>query len=161
MACSRGAAAFRPPSAPSLVAAFNAGFKMRHITGGVWTEGRSAGHPLQPGQASIVIYRDGHTQIASWGRDAVMGSDVVSVRQNLALIVDGGRTVPDLLTDRTHKWGTFNSQLQFTWRSGIGIDAQGRLIYAAGRQMSITQLATALVDAAPSAPCNSTSTTAS
>jgi hypothetical protein len=131
---------------PRLVAAFNAGFKMRHITGGVWTEGRSAGHLLQAGQASVVIYRDGHTAIAKWGRDASLTPDVVSVRQNLSLIVDGGRAARDLVTDRTHKWGTYNSQLQFTWRSGIGIDPQGRLIYAAGRQMSITELATALID---------------
>jgi hypothetical protein len=76
-----------------------------------------------------------------------MSADVVSVRQNLALIVDHSQPAPDLVTDRSHKWGTYNSQLQYTWRSGIGIDAQGRLIYAAGRKMSITELATALVDA--------------
>ncbi len=132
---------------PRLVAAFNAGFKMKHITGGVWTEGRSAGHPLEDGQASVDIHRDGHVTIDQWGRDTHMSPDLVSVRQNLALIVDRGRAVPDLLTDRTHKWGTFNSQLQYTWRSGLGIDAQGRLIYAAGREMRITQLAAALVDA--------------
>ena len=132
---------------PELIAAFNAGFRMRHITGGAWTEGRVAGHPLENGQASAVIYRDGHTVIGQWGRDVSMTSDVVSVRQNLDLIVDGGLPVPGLVTDHANRWGTTHSQLQYTWRSGLGIDSHGRLIYAAGREMSLTQLAQALSDA--------------
>jgi hypothetical protein len=91
---------------PGLLAAFNAGFKMKHITGGVWTEGRNAGHPLEDGQASAVIYRDGRTAVVDWGRDARMTPDVISVRQNLALIVDGGKKPPDHLNVRRHMGGS-------------------------------------------------------
>lgn len=131
----------------SAVAAFNAGFRFRHTLGGIYTEGRHAVRPLENGVASIVIHRNGVADIAKWGRDASMTSDVVSVRQNLALIVDGGRAVDGLVTDRANQWGSRKSQLQYTWRSGVGVDAQGRLLYLAGRQMSLSELAQALAKA--------------
>ncbi len=131
----------------SVIAAFNAGFKFKHTAGGIYTEGRHAVRPLQNGLASIVIRKDGTADIAEWGRDATMGTDIASVRQNLDLIVDHGAPVGGLLTDRAGRWGTVKSQLQYTWRSGVGIDAQGRLIYAAGHKMTLTQLATTLSQA--------------
>lgn len=132
---------------PLAIAAFNAGFKFRHTPGGFYSEGRSAVRPLQAGLASLVIRKDGTADVARWGRDATMTPDVVSVRQNLALIVDQGRPAPGLASDRGLKWGTSRSQFQYTWRSAVGVDASGRLIYAAGSKMTLAQLATALVDA--------------
>ena len=129
------------------VAAFNAGFKFRHTSGGVYTEGRNAVRPLAEGLASIVIRRDGTADIAKWGRDARLTADVVSVRQNLALIVDGGVPVAGLRSDRGGQWGSRKSQFQFTWRSALGVDAQNRLIYAAGRQMTLVDLANSMVSA--------------
>ena len=76
-----------------------------------------------------------------------MGPDIASVRQNLDLIVDHGAPVKGLVTDRGGRWGTVKSQLQYTWRSGLGVDAQGHLIYVAGRKMTLTQLATTLAQA--------------
>ena len=137
-----------PVSARStVVAAFNAGFKFRHTPGGFYSEGRHAVRPLQAGLASLVVHRDGTADVADWGRDAQLTPDVVSVRQNLALIVDGGHPVAGLSSDRGLRWGTKKSQFQYTWRSAVGVDAHGRLIYAAGSQMTLVQLATALVDA--------------
>lgn len=130
-----------------VIAAFNAGFKFKHTKGGVYTEGRHAVRPLQDGLAAIVIRKDGTADIAQWGRDATMGPDIASVRQNLDLIVDHGAPVKGLVTDRGGRWGTVKSQLQYTWRSGLGVDAQGRLIYVAGRKMTLTQLATTLAQA--------------
>ncbi len=129
-----------------LIAAFNAGFKFKDTLGGAYTEGRTI-RPLVKGEATAVISKDGTVDIVDWGRDVSSTAGLASVRQNLALIVDGGKPVPDLRTDQHQKWGTPKSQLQFTWRSGLGIDAQGRLIYAAGRQMTLTQLATTLARA--------------
>lgn len=37
--------------------------------------------------------------------------------------------------------------MQFTWRSALGVDGKGRLIYAAGRRMSLTALAAAMANA--------------
>ena len=130
-----------------VIAAFNAGFKFKHTKGGIYTEGRSAVRPLQDGLAAIVIRKDGTADVAEWGRDATLGPDIASVRQNLDLIVDHGAPVKGLVTDRGGRWGTVKSQLQYTWRSGLGVDAQGRLIYVAGRKMTLTQLATTLAQA--------------
>mgnify|MGYP001305107243 CR=1 FL=1 len=129
------------------VAAFNAGFKFKDTAGGVYTEGKSAVRPLEDGLASVVIHSDGTANVARWGRDATMSADVVSVRQNLSLIVDGGAPVDGLMTNADGLWGSRKSQLQYTARSGLGVDAQGRLLYAAGRDMSLGQLASALADA--------------
>lgn len=136
-----------PKDRPTVIAAFNAGFKFRHTRGGVYTEGRDAVRSLQPGLASLVIDSRGRADVVSWPGPAALTKDVVSVRQNLALIVDGHRPVPGLKSDRGGNWGTRKSQFQYTWRSAVGVDAQGRLIYAAGSRMTLMQLARAMVDA--------------
>ena len=131
----------------TLIAAFNAGFKFRHTAGGVYTEGQHAVRPLEAGLASLVIRRDGRADVNAWPGKSALSPDVVSVRQNLDLIVDSSRPVPGLESDRGLRWGTKKSQFQYTWRSAVGVDAQGRLVYAAGSQMTLAQLATAMVDA--------------
>jgi len=133
-----------PAQRPSLVAAFNAGFKFKDTAGGAYTEGRPVVRPLQNGLASIVIRSNGKVEIDKWGRDATLSNDVASVRQNLELIIDHGIMDPGLISDRNLRWGSAKSQLQYTWRSGIGVDVSGRLIYAAGPKASLTDLASAL-----------------
>lgn len=131
----------------NVLAAFNAGFKFKHITGGAYTEGRQLVRPLKAGSASVVIHRDGTVDVAKWGRDATITSDIVSVRQNLALIVDGAKLVPGMSVDRGGQWGSPKSQFQYTWRTALGIDTQGRLIYAASHTMTLTELAQSMVGA--------------
>ncbi len=130
-----------------VIAAFNAGFKFKNYPGGIYTEGRHAVRPLANGLASLVISKSGRADIVAWHGGNQVPPDVVTVRQNLHLIVVGGRQAPGLISDRSHRWGTTNSQLEYTWRSGLGIDAQGRLVYAAGPKMSMGELASALIDA--------------
>ena len=93
-----------------------------------------------------MIGKDGRADVEAWPGDSALSS-VASVRQNLSLIVDGGRPVDGLTSDKGLKWGTKKSQFQYTWRASVGVDAKGRLIYAAGSQMTMMQLATAMVDA--------------
>ena len=76
-----------------LVAAFNGGFKLGDLPGGWYTDGR-VNKALVPGQASVVVYRDGHLDVGEWGRQVELTPDVVSVRQNLGLLVDDGRPTP-------------------------------------------------------------------
>lgn len=130
----------------TLIAAFNAGFKFKDTAGGVYTEGRNAVRPLQVGIASLVIGKDGKADVEAWPGDSALNG-VASVRQNLSLIVDGARPVDGLTSDAGAKWGTKRSQFQYTWRASVGVDAQGRLVYAAGSQMTMMQLANAMVDA--------------
>jgi hypothetical protein len=130
----------------SLVAAFNSGFRFRHIEGGYMTEGRVA-VPLVEGDASVVIDRDGRIDVGAWGRDVVMDPNVASVRQNLHLIVDNGRVVGGLRDNADGLWGTRRNQLQFTWRSGIGVTADGNVVVVAGDKLTLSALAEALTRA--------------
>jgi hypothetical protein len=141
-----GTASVPSPDVGSLVATFNSGFKMADITGGFYQDGRAA-RPLHDGQASTVIDRRGRITVGAWGSDVRMTPDVVAVRQNLGLIVRNGSPVPGLTVNAGGTWGTARNQLQYTWRSGLGIDAKGDLIYVAGNHMNLITLATAMADA--------------
>ncbi|MGW4523994.1 hypothetical protein [Amycolatopsis sp. NPDC004378] len=127
----------------ALLATFNSGFKFRDTPGGFYADGRT-GIPLKDGLASLVIDKAGVATVALWGRDARMTPDIAAVRQNLELIVDGGKPVPGLSGNPAGQWGSTKNQFQFTWRSGVGVDARGRLLYVAGNQLTLTALAGAL-----------------
>jgi len=129
-----------------LVAAFNSGFKFQDTAGGYYAEGRTA-VPLVDGQASFVIMADGTATVADWGRDVHMGPGVRAVRQSLQLIVDGGHPSVDLTSNTQGAYGTRRQQLQYTWRSGVGTDGHGGLVYVAGAGLDLRTLAAALVDA--------------
>ena len=86
---------------------------------------------------------DGSATVGQWGRDAQLGATVAAARQNLHLIVDGGQVLPGLRQDAGGRWGT-PSHAAPAWRSGIGVDAGGRLIYASGNQLTLDVLADAL-----------------
>jgi hypothetical protein len=135
-----------PGAATSLVAAFNAGFLMSSANGGYYTDGRTI-LPLRSGAASFVVYKNGTSTVALWGRDATMTPGVVSVRQNLDLIVDGGKPVPGLNATDTTRWGATLGDQIFVWRSGLGVTADGALVYVGGPGLNITDLADLLTRA--------------
>jgi Phosphodiester glycosidase len=139
-------APIQPGAATSLVSAFNAGFLMSAANGGYYTDGRAM-FPLRSGAASFVVYKNGTSTVALWGRDATMTPDVVSVRQNLDLIVDGGKPVPGLNATDTTRWGATLGDQVFVWRSGLGVTADGALVYVGGAGLNITDLADLLTRA--------------
>ncbi|GAA1115440.1 phosphodiester glycosidase family protein [Kribbella jejuensis] len=128
---------------PDLVATFNAGFKMKDSHGGWWTP-ESAAVPLVDGRASVVILRDGSARVGTWNRTLRMTNDVVAVRQNLDPLIVDGRIADNLTTNANGRWGTVRSQFQYTWRSGLGTDAHGNLIYVAGNKLTLATLAAAM-----------------
>jgi len=130
----------------ALAATFNSGFKLTDISGGFYAKGR-VGKPLQAGQASLVINNRGQLSVGQWGRDITMNPHITAVRQNLALIVDGGHWVSGLRVNADHRWGTAQNQLQYTWRSGIGTDRAGNVVYVAGNKLTLNTLATAMTNA--------------
>jgi hypothetical protein len=140
-----GGARVAPGDVPTLVATFNSGWKMTDTHGGFYLAGQSAGH-LLPGQASLVIDSSGAATVGQWARDVTMNPHVVAVRQNLALIVDNGLPVAGLASNRGRRWGSYENQHQYTWRSGVGVDAAGDLIYVAGANLTLQTLAAALAD---------------
>ncbi len=136
----------QPPAANSMVAAFNAGFLMSGANGGYYTDNKTI-LPLRAGAASFVIYRNGTANIGQWGRDVTMTANVVSVRQNLSLLVDGGQPAPGLNASDTTQWGNTLGNAIYVWRSGIGITADGALVYVGGPGLNITDLADLLIRA--------------
>lgn len=140
-----GGARVAPGDVPSLVATFNSGWKMSDAAGGFYLAGRQTGK-LRKGQASLVINDSGAATVGRWAQDVAMTSHVVAVRQNLALIVDHHQPVSGLSTDSGHRWGIFESQGEYTWRSGVGVDARGDLIYVSGENLTLQTLAAALAD---------------
>jgi hypothetical protein len=131
----------------SLLAAFNAGFMMSDSRGGWFSNGRTA-MPLRAGAASLVFRNDGTADVGIWGRDVTMSMSVTAVRQNLQLLIDGGAPTA-LVTTRAYElvWGnTIRHQLA-VWRSGVGITRNGRLVYAAGRGLTVPQLTEGLLAA--------------
>ena len=126
-----------------LVAVFNAGFKTRDSHGGWWTT-ESAAVPLVDGRASAVIDRNGTVQVGVWNKTVRMGPDVVAVRQNLDMVIVDGTIADGLANNATGAWGSTRSQFQYTWRSGLGTDAKGNLIYVAGQGLTLATLAAAM-----------------
>jgi hypothetical protein len=126
-----------------LVATFNSGFKMTGSHGGYYAD-HTVVRPLRPGAASMIIDDAGTISIRAWGADPRPGPGITAVRQNLALIVDHGAPMPGLDANSDDRWGNAKNQLQYTWRSAVGVDATGALFYVAGDYLTLTTLARAL-----------------
>lgn len=140
------AAAVAPSDYATLVAGLNSGFKLDSSLGGYYTEGKMV-RPLVDGRASLVIFADGSMTVGAWGRDVRMGANVASVRQNLNLLVDGGQNLAAGDPNDTHRWGATLGGRVYVWRSGVGIDVRGNLIYVGGPALNIGTLADVLVRA--------------
>ena len=135
-----------PSAARTLVAAFNAGFLMSTAQGGYYTDGKTI-IPLRRGAASFVVYRNGAATVGAWGQTVTMTRSVVSVRQNLDLLVQDGKPVPGLDATTTTKWGLTLGNAVYVWRSGLGVTADGALVYVGGPGLNITDLANILARA--------------
>jgi hypothetical protein len=135
-----------PGQLPDVAAAFNSGFKMSAFSGGFFLDGATV-RTLVDGKASAVIDDKGRLSIGQWGRDIQMSSHVRAVRQNLALIVEGGQPVPGLDSNVDLRWGTLHNQLQYTWRSAMGITRSGDIVYVAGDKLNLATLGVALAQA--------------
>jgi hypothetical protein len=127
-----------------LLATFNSGFKLVDSRGGYTLHGHTYA-PLKDGLGTIVGYRNGTVNIVPWSHGPVAPSNVLYARQNLPLIVDHGQPNPTLSTGA--QWGATVGNAILVWRSGIGIDKHGNLIYAAGNDQTVMSLAAALIRA--------------
>ncbi len=131
----------------TLVAAFNAGFRMQDANGGYYTDGRTI-LPLRNGAASVVIFKDGTMTLGAWGtKGFTMNNQVASVRQNLRLLVNDGKPVPGLANPNSIAWGKTLGGTFSVWRSGLGVTKDGAIIYVGGPALSIQDLANVLVRA--------------
>jgi hypothetical protein len=132
-----------PMSVPSgqrwrLVATFNGGFT--HIDGnnGSAINGLTY-EPLQRGLATLIGYRDGRVAIKTWTGGTNPGPGVAFARQSLPQIILDGRLSPAL--NESSQWGATLGNAVRVWRTGVGVDRRGNLLYAAANDQTVITLA--------------------
>ncbi len=126
-----------------LLATFNSGFKLSDSRGGFVLDGHTYA-TMQDGQATLVGYSDGRVDVIDWQYGSRAPSSVTFARQNLPLLVNQGRLAPNL---ESSEWGATVGNAVLVWRSGIGVDRHGNLIYAAGEDQTVRSLADTLAHA--------------
>jgi hypothetical protein len=123
-----------------LLAAFNSAFRLQDSRGGFYADGRTVSR-LRSGAASLVIDTQGRISVGAWGREVTMSPDTAVVRQNLALLVDNGVLAPGITSNAGDRWGATLGNAFYVWRSGIGVTADGAVVYVAGDRLSALTLA--------------------
>ncbi|MFI5004710.1 MAG: hypothetical protein ACHQE6_06825 [Solirubrobacterales bacterium] len=130
-----------------LLAAVNGGFKLTYGNVGFVSGGRVA-VALKAGLASIVTYTDGTSDIGAWHAGVpAAGKPVFSVLQNLRLLVDRGVAAGTVSNCILRCWGATVGSRLIVARSGLGITANGQLVWAAGEELSPSALAATLIGA--------------
>ncbi|HZQ03097.1 MAG TPA: phosphodiester glycosidase family protein [Gaiellaceae bacterium] len=121
-----------------LLATFNGGFT---YTDG-WNGSADNGHmnePLKDGNATLIGYRDGRLAIVKWSGGPNAGPKVAWARQSLPPIIWNGRLNPAL--NDSSQWGFTLGNAVRVWRTGVGIDRRGNLIYVAADSQTVITLA--------------------
>lgn len=135
---SRGPEEVPPDRRGRLVATFNSAFKLADSGGGF----ASGGHTyatMKNGFATVLRYRNGRVNIVDWEGGPTVGRNVVYARQNLGLLINHGRLNPNL--SNGPEWGATLGNSVMVWRSGIGVDRHGNLLYAAADYLTVRSLA--------------------
>lgn len=127
-----------------LLATFNSGFKHADSNGGFFSSGHLF-EPLQTGQGTIVGTASGRLDVRAWQGGSAPPPGIAFARQNLPLIVDHHRPNPNLSDGP--QWGATLGNAILVWRSGVGVDRHGNLIYAAAPYQSVSSLARMLIHA--------------
>jgi hypothetical protein len=100
---------------------------------------------MHDGEATLIGYTDGHVDVANWHYGSAAPASVSFARQNLPLLVNEGKPAPNL--ENNSEWGATVGAAVLVWRSGVGVDRRGNLIYAAGENQTVSSLAKALIRA--------------
>jgi TolB protein len=126
---------------PALVAAFNGGFAAMHGRFGMMVE-RKVYLPARDGIATLAVYEDGSIRMGTWGKDLKQTPDMVSYRQNCPPLIENGVITAE--TGKLTLWGLSVANEVYLYRSGLGVTAEGKLVYVAGKPLSAYTLARAL-----------------
>ena len=128
----------------ALLAAFNGGFKYADGQYGLMVNGKVYVPPVT-GAATIAVTKEGKIILGTWGGDPRLSSsnpDLLVWRQNASLLINKGVINP--LTHDGAAWGGTILNSVYTWRSGLGLTANGTLLYAAGDSLTALTLGQAL-----------------
>jgi hypothetical protein len=127
-----------------LLATFNSGFKLADDKGGFAVNGHTYAR-MSSGQATLVGYTNGTVDVIDWRYGTIAPANVSFARQNLPLIVNDRKAAPNI--ENSGEWGGTVGNAVLVWRSAIGIDAHGNLIYASGPDQSVGSIARVLIHA--------------
>jgi hypothetical protein len=134
----RGPAEVPPSKRDELVATFNGGFPLETSNAGLIYRGEVLA-PMVNEIATLVEYRDGRVDIRPWENGEKTNPKVVFAKQNLPPIIDEGKLNPNLSDGP--EWGATVNNAVRVWRSGLGVDKRGNLIYAAANFQTVESLA--------------------
>jgi phosphodiester glycosidase len=121
-----------------LLATFNGGFTYIDGENGSAVNGQT-NEPLKDGLATLIGYRNGSVNIVDWNGGPDVGRNVVFARQSLPPIIWNGKLNPAL--NDSSQWGATLGNAVRVWRTGVGIDRRGNVIYAAADYQTVTTLA--------------------
>ncbi len=124
-----------------LLATFNGGFTYEDGENGSTVNGK-VNEPLKDGKATLVGYRDGRVAIVKWSGGPNAGPDVAWTRQSLAPIVWNRRLNPALNENpNSPEWGFTLGGVTRVWRTGVGIDRRGNLMFVAAEGQTVISIA--------------------
>ncbi len=121
-----------------LVATFNGGFPLETSNAGLVYRGQTIATMVK-GIATLVEYRDGRIDIVRWEHGPSAGPRIWFAKQNLPPIIFEGKLSPNLSDGP--EWGETVDNAVRVWRSGLGIDRRGNLIYAVADYQTVGSLA--------------------
>jgi hypothetical protein len=134
----RGPAEVPESKRERLVATFNGGFPLETSNAGLIYRGK-AREAMVDGVATVVEYRDGRVDVIRWHQGPGAPANVWFAKQNLPPIIEGGRLSPKLSDGP--EWGETVDNAVRVWRSGVGVDRRGNLLYAAADFQTVESLA--------------------
>lgn len=134
----------------NLLATFNSGF---YIQSGDVGLDSPAGfyannilyYPMRLGLATVVQQSDGRVDIVDWDGGTSPDASVIMARQNLPMLVEDGQATA--MSNNNSAFGVTIGNSPTTWRTGLGIDAHGNLIYVTAPQLTAATLAQVLMQA--------------
>ncbi len=125
-----------------LLATFNSGFYESDQAAGFYTN-RTLYFPMVRGLATVVRYASGRVDVISWAGGPRPGANILMARQNLPLLVANSRATA--LSSNNAAWGLTLHGVPDVWRTALGVDAAGNLIYAAAPAQTSATLAAIMV----------------
>jgi Phosphodiester glycosidase len=141
-ALNRGPEQVPPTARGRLLATFNSGFYEFDRAGGFYVH-HTLYFPMLRGLATLVRYANGKVDLETWRWGARPGGHILMARQNLPLLVANGAPTP--LSANNAAWGVTLHGVPDVWRTALGIDAAGNLVYAAAPAQTSASLARIMV----------------
>lgn len=138
----RGPEAVPANAVARLLATFNSGFYEADAAAGFYAN-RTLFNPMINGLATVVRYSDGHVNITKWTTGARPGPAILMARQNLQLLVNNYKATAASRDNQL--WGLTLGGAPAVWRTAIGVDANGNLVYVAAPEQTSASLAQIMV----------------